>query len=319
LNGHSQSERKIDMPKRADTTTPVHAFETWPTTPTHPTNPTVTLFFGGLLDVCYKKLSTTSGVCEIAVNPSDPKHKLILLAQSSSGQTLFDNNDPPRAVKDISLKVLNRPALVNFLKTGGDDLDRDNGPDGDFRWMLDLEGPDFYKENYPKRPVFKTKMTVANGTILTTFKSEATFDRVSVLLGSAGVSPRSVGHIALVMEADIELSQNETAVLTVDGLDVPMPWAPNTTYQISYGNICVDNNANCTFDPGSIIESRRNDFAFHRDVLDLPTFRARYGLRLREPGDPIAHPKIAGFPFVPWGTDKAPCMDAGFGQTDGFP
>ena len=295
-------------------------FANWPTTMNRPPDPTITVLFGGLLDLCYRSTGVDRGSCEVAVNPSDSDHQLTFLVfEDDDPSPIYQTSDLPANLKRIDVRIKNNPPEVNFFKTVNGPLDRMNGLDNDFRWMLDLEGEAFYKEGYPKNRIFKSKLVLGHGTFFA-LKTEATFNRVSVLLGSTGVSHEPIGHVAKLAGADIELAANESVAVTVDGTPVlQLPRAGHRRYMIGFGNICVKNDEPCKFSPGHILESRRNDFRFHRDVLDLPTFRARYGLSLADPGNQVnVEKKVHGFPWVPFGTDRAPCMGTGFGQTDGF-
>jgi hypothetical protein len=118
----------------------------------------------------------------------------------------------------------------------------------------------------------------------------------------------------LLMAGEVAIGQNEYGVLKIDGTEIRIPGSTALTHEISFGNICVENDEACKWSPGNVLESRRNDFRFHRAVLNLPLLRARYGLTLFESSDAPTLESIGGFPLVPWGTDRAPCMATGWGN-----
>lgn len=298
------------MPDRNGSAKIIRDFPNWPTTPQRPQYPTVRLFFGGLLDFFYKQ---TTG-CSIGVNPGDGRHRLILVV-TNNDDVICPQVDLPPNTRDITFAIENKQPAVDFLKIGSGDFNRETGHPHDFRWMLDLDGQDFYGEGYDKNPIFKTKFTLSHGTVFTERITSATFNQVSVLLGTTGTTVKYLGHMALLMAAEVAIGQSEFGVLKIDGNEVVrIPGSTATTHEISFGNICVENNEACKWSPGHVLESRRNDFRFHRDVLDLPMLRARYGLTLFQSNPETAPNNIGAFPTVPWGTDRAPCMGTGWGN-----
>jgi hypothetical protein len=285
-------------------------FPNWPTTPQRPQYPTVRFLFGGLLDFFYQPTKE----CSIAVNPGDGRHRIVL-AITNNGSVVYPQGDLPSNIRDITFAIENKQPAVDFLKIGSGDFNRDTGDVHDFRWMLDLDGEDFYKEGYEKISIFKTKFTLSHGTVFTGLITNATFNQVSVLLGTTGMTVKYLGHMPSLIAAEVAIGQNEYGVLRIDGDEVVrIPGSIASTHEISFGNVCVDSNEPCQWSPGNVLESRRNDFRFHRNVLNLPLLRARYGLTLLEPNAVPGPNKIGAFPWVPWGTDRAPCMGVGWGN-----
>jgi hypothetical protein len=210
---------------------------------------------------------------------------------------------------------------VNFLKLGPDTFNRQTGDPNDYRWMLDLEGSDFYLDKPSKDPAFrfKAKLLVNQGTIYTYETTKSTFDRVSVWAGLGGTNARHLYNVAREMAAAIRLTETEAAFLEINGNTVRrLPGTAGKEYEVLFGNTCQEPFGNiCEWTPGSIVESWRNDFRFHRDIFSLPLDRARYGLMLNRPG-PFEPPR-QNIVWNAFGTDRAPCMGVGYSQTDGFP
>jgi len=251
--------------------------------------------------------------CSIGVNPGDGRHRLVLVV-TNNDSVIYPDGDLPSTIREITFAIENKQPAVNFLRIGSGDFDRDTGDNHDFRWMLDLDGEDFYRERYDRNPIFRTKFTLSHGTVFTGMVTNSTFNQVSVLLGTTGMTVKYLGRMALLMAAEVAIGQNEYGVLKINGNEVVrIPGSTANTHEISFGNVCVDNNERCSWSPGHVLESRRNDFRHHRDVLDLPLLRARYGLTLFQASAAPGPNKIGAFPWVPWGTDRAPCMATGWG------
>lgn len=287
----------------------------WPTINNLPPQPTITVRFGGLLGFCYR----TSGECEIGFNAGDGRHR-IGVRILENGTEIYPNGGLPNIVT-MKFGVESKNPSVKFLKLTADPFDRQTGPPQDFRWMLDLEGEDFYSEKPDKDLVFKFKarLLVTQGIFYTSGRTKSTFNRVSVLLGSGGISPYPLYYLASEIAAAIQLAETEVAFLEINGQKVKrLPGTAGKRYEVRFSNACEEpGGAICQWNPGSLLEGWRNDFHFHRKVFSLPLLRARYGLMLAQVGNlesADVEPE-----WKPFGTDRAPCMGVGYGETDGFP
>jgi hypothetical protein len=282
----------------------------WPTSDSPlPANPLVSLFFAGLCAFCYR-----SPNCEVGFHRGDGKHKFkIKLFEKPGCHDITP--DLPEKIKQITVEIASKASSVDFYEKGSFNRLPSDDPH-DFRWLLDLDGHDFYHENIDKvTGVFKTKLTVKHGRFYTYSTTNSKFDRVNVedLLDTLHLN-----QVAAWIGAAIEVQSAEHVVITIDKLP-PIKLYPGTgkNYELHFLNECEENGTPCHFIPMDPDEEKRNDFHFMRKVLKLKSKRTKYGLHLATAvGLEPPSPKCAEHAQL---NDEAPCMGTGFGQTNGFP
>lgn len=283
----------------------------WPTTDSPlPANPLVNIFFTGLCAFCYR-----SPNCEVGFHRGDGKHKLkIKMYEKPNCKDITPTL--PNKIEHITIEIASKPSSVDFYEKGSfNRLPSDD--QNDFRWLLDLDGPDFYHEKVDKvTGVFKSKLTVRHGRFFTYSTTSSKFDRVNVddLLDT----PLHLNQVAAWMGAAIEVQPSEHVVITIDNL-TPIELYPGMgkSYEVDFLNECEENGAPCKFKPKDPDEAQRNDFHFMRKMLKLKSKRTKYGLYIAtDIGVEPPRPPCAEHIHL---NDEAPCMGTGFGQADGFP
>ena len=183
----------------------------WPTTDSPlPANPLVNIFFTGLCAFCYR-----SPNCEVGFHRGDGKHKLkIKMYEKPNCKDITPTL--PNKIEHITIEIASKPSSVDFYEKGSfNRLPSDD--QNDFRWLLDLDGPDFYHEKVDKvTGVFKSKLTVRHGRFFTYSTTSSKFDRVNVddLLDT----PLHLNQVAAWMGAAIEVQPSEHVVITIDNL-----------------------------------------------------------------------------------------------------
>lgn len=292
-----------------------------------------TAIFWGLMGFCYK-MSSGSPVFEVGFHPGGNHHELsvTVLEIDPSGPTVKCSWHPKKKDK-MTLKVIGRgdPPKV-FQK---EPFDRINGDEYDFRWLPDLDSRGFYPDPVPQREHFGARLEVSNGVLYTRKHTESTFNLVKADDDTQIIDP--FGHVAMYMGLAIGVTNDS------DSVRLEMPGEPpcsleqklNTRYQIVFKNECKHASCPSQATSNSPNEESRNHFHFMRKVLKLEDYRLKYSLKVDVPARPGAQAdfydpdalkakqeKAIGTKarqeqaFV---TDEAPCMGAGFGQTNGFP
>jgi hypothetical protein len=102
--------------------------------------------------------------------------------------------------------------VMTYTRREFDRLD-DTGDVEDFRWIIDLEGPEFHnrKLKIKHRSELKPVILIDNGTLYTRQKTEEVFARYSV---SGDTSSVALGKVAYGINADIACSEGDKVVLT---------------------------------------------------------------------------------------------------------
>jgi len=157
------------------------------------------------------------------------------------------------------------------------DFDRleDTGDPEDFRWILDLEGPEFHNRKVKLRDTFKLKpvILISDGILYNRLKTDEVFARVSL---NGEPSPVPLGKLGYGMNADITYPEGSRVVLT-NCLETGSPDKRNgrttlpvdgcSRYLITIENSCESPN-----------DAVGTDFRLFYDVLKDPT-GTRFDLR----------------------------------------
>jgi hypothetical protein len=190
----------------------------------------------------------------------------------------------------------------------GDSFDRLDDPDpNDFRWLLDLEGPDFYDKAMNKKSGFySTKLLIKNGTFYTLDLTCSTFKRIDQETGKE----EKLGRMAFYMAANVRLTEDATLRLkTVSGIK-QITFDHTEEYAILVSNNCSDNGVACT----------SNDFFHHFASLKPSETDTPFAVDVDQAVHECHHAHDGLFiDFIPTSTDPAPCGSAGYGHSGGTP
>jgi hypothetical protein len=190
------------------------------------------------------------------------------------------------------------------------DRQNDKGDPKDFRWLVDFER-EFYSRKLDKHSgVYWPRLYVPSGLFYTLGVSRSSFDRLT-----NEKNPQTFGRVAKAMAANIYLTAGGTASLKWEGQEVPLDRKKGMG-SVYFSNECHDS-TDCDFDANSHEEKKRNDFHLNYRGIDLAG-KDKYGLQMRKDGGPDAD-SYGNCAVQGKGTDRAPCMGVGFGQTDEFP
>ncbi len=286
----------------------------WPITNTPPPATSfITVIFGGLMGFCYNSVDYSWPACEIGFHPGGGQHKkdFKIYRIDPSGNCTLYSTLPTN--KDMSLKVSSQPKGPQFYETDDPFFDRIKGDAQDFRWMPDLHGPDFYPEGYKLKNVYNNRLAIYDGTFYTWLKTNSKFRLADKNHGNAEI--RKYGYVAMYMAAAIDAVNNNDGLLEIDhGTNIPLPWGANVRYQILLRNECMS----CSPEINNPNEERRNDFHFNRKVLNIPSGRMQYAMWID--GKPEEGSELKFCPDIHGrGSDEAPCMGSGYGQSPRIP
>lgn len=278
--------------------------------------PTVVILLKGLLTFCFGgNLS-----CEVGLNNQSPvgqEHKLkIELWRKTPAcppvpEVITDVS--PRIDIDIDVQspevldgvyVYEPTPLTPFVRLPASD-------ERDFRWVLDLEGPDLYNVHLPKvRAHVRPSININNGLFYTRQKTQSQF----VLFSSAGST--LIGSVASLVAVNIYLAPGGQVDLTIDrGTSVPLrPAAPDHTFQVDISYDCVAHH--CGYLPGNPTKETRNDFYLNHRAFTLPGSLDEKQLicTFEQQGNPDLSLCRRATTFTDT-SDPAPCMGTTFGQS----
>lgn len=189
--------------------------------------------------------------------------------------------------------------------------------DGDFRWVPNLEGAEwYYKSLTRKQGAYSPTLVVPNGLFYTIEKTASTFRRQK----PEGVEVLEVGSIADYVGANIYLKQTGKVELKIDAATKVLKAGANVKHEIHFVNHCFDKSTpshHCqgTFLPYHLTDkTQRNDFYMNFEALDGLPPNDELHLVLEKKGKP-KKPEICGTDAR--ATDEAPCSAVGFGGRDG--
>lgn len=290
-------------------------------------DPDVVLFFHGLMCMCNHK----DGFCEVGVlNTDQGKHDLHIylfelpsefepLDLSTYPETwipldTFDVSHTGTAYTDIVRFEVVRPRVsgVSFYQPGAPKT-----ADHDFRFIVDLEGPDFYNgmELGKNHAALGPRLHVPDALFYTLFKTSAKFK------AQEGTdTPKDIDSVAAVTAANIYLdrtpSQPGKVFLSIDnsGSPVQLPTTPGKKNLVWVDNSCHLPECEDT-----------SDFPRYYDAVKVPLGRKKFNVqkaqdKLAASARHIAFVDVLNRVFAgvdikpkPFGTDDTPCGIAGAG------
>lgn len=189
--------------------------------------------------------------------------------------------------------VHERARKVTFYQNGVFDRTRDAGERSDTRWLVDLQGAEFYGHRLSLRPNQFAKVIRIPAAAFYTNKLTAPLMRKS---GDGKFE--YFGRAADELATDIPLSQEGVVLRAADGAEIfRLQPKPDTTYQVVIENVFV----------GSGMVSGLDHFPYYYGLFAEP-LSVKYEFSLA--GTEIVgtqSPMIRTVSFAP-GTDRAPCM-----------
>ena len=299
-------------------------FQDWPDTQKEPSmDAPVSLIFDGLMGFFY---NAKSKACDIGFHSGKGNHMTGLRVWEIETTTtptrtckpIYAFSPLPDEVDHIDLGIEVADPLVDFFEDNQPmDPYRKTGNPKDFRWLLDLDGSDFYPKNYDKKKKFKRTLTVRQGTFYTRMITESTFLRVD--LDQENNNPKPMGRMPLFMAAAIAPSDNQYVSLKLQKKvsaqkletigEVNLYKKVGSIYEIQFLNHCDS----CVAPkPHSSHEEERNDFHFMRKVLNLPGSEPEYGIKIDVEVIKDITPNFCSRIHYRV-SDPAPCMGAGYG------
>ena len=280
--------------------------ENWPTTDTLPEDARLRIVFHGLLSFCY---NGPRDHAEIGVFNRSPNHSLRIIVYEGhcpDGTVIAAYTaDQLTANGNFTLEVTGTPNNVSSFQSS-----RPRDP-SDFRWLLDMEGPDIFDENVPKKGGhYKPTLIVKRGVFYTHDTTASTFKLREVASGNI----RRVGSMAYLVGAYIRCNAGEQATLTLPRAHPSDPpyvhnFRPEDGMrEVHFVNSCLEGGFACS----------DSDYHHHFDSLH-PSHSGRFVL---EPDRPInfEHTCENGgllHDVEPRSTDPAPCASTGYGRSNG--
>lgn len=274
--------------------------------------PQVKLVFYGLMAIW----RNADGHCLVGFHSqasAKHQHRLMIRAWRREGTMPCTVWRPPEMVPPgvtLDLDII-QPDVLNGVFFFQPPLTNGQMHDNDFRWVVNLEGPNWYNQTLGRKPVHKPILKVTNGLFHTIMKTKSTFRRQK----PDGTGFRYIGSIATYVGTNIYLQTGGNVTLSWPGHEIPCPQAANVRYEIHFINHCkrVGTTIDCEFRPYSNDKTERSDFYMHFDGIDLPP-NLEYELVLAQAATPDS-PPICGEPI----SDESPCSAVGYGGPAGFP
>jgi hypothetical protein len=280
----------------------------WPWTDQRPQeeNPGVRLIFTGLVIFTYKTANDGESEARAVFHRATTKHHLrILVLEDCRPVFAIGGRMEPIQIRRMELGIVGKDESAAFFK--GDHFRREDleGDIKDFRWLLDLEGPDFHNAKFQRTEhKFSTKLEVKQGTFYTYKLTGHYFKCVG-----GKYDGKEVGYVPKVIAADISLGEADRVFFRIDGRDVlPYPLSNRADYQIYFFNECEigcepHSDFDRTFDAVNTTPNER----FTLTPIGGEDNGPAQGLCIRVP---LEASEL---------TDEAPCMGGGFGGGGGFP
>ena len=269
----------------------------WPWTNVPPAdNPGIRMLFDGMMIFTYRGRQG-----RVVFHTGSANHKLEVI--------VFERGNP--CIEKLRVEGTDIPSKIELINPGGhaddvqyfasgdpDDFDRKKWRNKDFRWLLDLEGPEIFSNttfNRTEDKGFNKKLHVRSGCFYTFQRTNSTFtsDVGSLLCPEISV--------ARIMACDIRLEGTQTFVFKVGSREVEMK--NPSRHEIYFLNHC----ATCTTSDFPMVFDAIQNEADYKFDLKLVT---------RGPETPI---QDLCNPLVTKGSDEAPCMGVAFGAGNGFP
>ena len=218
----------------------------------------VRITFTGIFAFCINE----KGQCEIGVLKHHEHEATLSIARFGESNDP-ENIAPPAAWKSGLQIKTEDPGAHQYI---GTDFDRPSnaGDPEDFRWILDLEGPDLHDHHLLRRPnqsgmvSLSPILRIDGGTIYTYLKSVSTYSRVSVQ--NTSNPERFLGKVARVIGIDIPCALKGQILLT-DGENNQVSLA-NTMSDMRY-EITVSNTR-----PNMTAMGSHSDFLLFYELFD---------------------------------------------------
>jgi hypothetical protein len=275
----------------------------------------VKLVFTGLMALSRNQ----AGECVVdfySKESNQHKHHLMINIYKKQGNSC----QPPEEIRvegqTLSLVVID-PELLNGVHFFQPPLMADGSKhDNDFRYMPNLEGPEWYQQPLTRKAGFYSPtLVVPHGLFYTLRKTSSTFRRQK----PEGDDVLEVKNIADYVGANIYLKPGGKVELNIGGTVKVLQQATNVKYEIHFVNHCKDkatgNDCEKEFKPYHLTDkTKRNDFYMNFEALEGLSPESEYHLIIEKKGTP-KRPDICR--TVARATDEAPCSAVGFGGTDG--
>ena len=303
----------------------------WNPTPTLPSNARVTVILDGLMGFFYNANTRNTEIGMLhGMQTSSANHMLKVevwerMVSNSSCNLLFSTvtGTLPAPGPGFAIEIVGKQSSTAFYQEGP--YDRPNLQPKDFRWLPDLEGEDFYPNisgglqgNY-----LRLRFTVRHGTFYTFQKTKSTFQRIDLNPNTA-TPAKDLGPVAKVIAVGLEPATNEEVFLRINpNSTVIFQHKPGYTHEVVIRNHCHKSNHDlCDFDPDHPTnEESRNDFHYLRKLLPLAANSPIFSLKIKAKGrSQIEYCSSERFKTEQErGSDRSPCMGAGFGGEGGYP
>lgn len=195
---------------------------------------------------------------------------------------------------DVDIKVINPVSAVSKRFEKGDfNRTADGNDPQDFRWILDIEGPEMnaaaatpntkmVREGGPRR---LARLNINSGTFYTTLLTQEPFARVRV--DDPQSPPTLFGRIAHEVGVDLECTDDEKSgiMITFNGSDgtvsqLFLPALEGVKYNILFSNDCPEQIPSP--------ETAASDFHFFYDILKDPNGKEFDFAKVVPPNDPTA-------------------------------
>jgi hypothetical protein len=294
--------------------------------------PAVQIIFRGLLALAFNgKTSCEVGIHNTTQNNAAHPHPHVFdvtLWEKHSGSCgerteLFRSVSNTLVPPGVTLTTTNPSALDGVYAYQRGTFNRRNpssSPDlnvpFDFRWVLDLEGADFYSRPLTKNSAtMRPSITIDNGLFYSFYTTRSSFQRLPV--GSL----LFLGHVAEIVGSNVYLNDGGEVLVRINTpsgpIDRTLRKQPGVSYQLDLTNNCTSggNPAKCLFDPSSTDKRVRNDFFLHFETFGRNAGEREFELKAFDqvPGDSTVIPCRIDDSST---TDPAPCSPVGFGQSN---
>jgi len=281
-------------------------------------DPTLSILFGGLLAFCFNE---NSYECEVGVHNSSDHFLNIKVWRNDQEKPIFTWTGHAATVKNDSYSVRGSANLpsVHFFQPA-ENFERQSANEHDWRFILDLESPEFYgfptgRRTLTRRSnILKPRLRIDTGLFYAAKLSHCDYRRQHL----DGSGYLFLGKIAASLGVNIRLNGS-------DYVDVALPGGFNrritagTGYTIRFENNCLS--LDCD-DPNSSDPEVQNDFHHHNATFVKPAgqellYLVRDSLACTEPGPNMDLLDKVGASLKA-ASDRAPCASAGFGTGGGL-
>ena len=215
---------------------------------------------------------------------------------------------PPGASLDLDIV---RPDVLNGVYYFQPPLTNGQMHPNDFRWVVNLEGENWYNQTLNRKNVHNPILKVTNGLFHTIMKTKSTFRRQK----PDGSGFRYLGSIASYVGTNIYLQTGGQVTLSWPGHIITCAQAANVRHELHFINHCQKSGTTieCEFKPYSTDKTERSDFYMHFDGIDLPpSSELELIIAQGATGDT---PPICGEAA----SDESPCSAVSYAGTAGFP